>query len=402
MVRYDHDPEAGRSVLRHLPAAPFVVAVTVLAAVAAYATLDREAPKEPGHHTIGLVSTEQCPLPATGATPTPHDIGKWPFRILLRGTFEDVSGAGGGRLLALQACGAEESSLRVVAMSPTGGIYAISPQFHRAAPIASAVVGTAGIGGGTGAVWFGDARLALAGPAGSPPYLLSAIELGPRHLRVRRTVALGRGYGLTLLRGPGSSVLVSTGRALFEINARGSLRAIDTFPGLVAQHVAVVRGTDLAIVSLYSPSTVAPASSTKLVLVNIATGHQVTSLPLPGGKEVESITATSSAVLVAVGDGTSTKIERFSARVPLRRLGDGSRPVPVTLTSLALASREGAFMAFGPTTMACGVPATGDITASTLPAGASQAVSAVWSSVTTTLAIVPAGLGILTVPRACR
>jgi hypothetical protein len=139
----------------------------------------------------------------------------------LHGDFEMIAAANGS-LFALEACGAEESSLRVVEMKAGNGAAIASQSFERAAPIASAI----GVTGND--VFFGVSRLALGGSADRPPYRLSLVELDPRTLDVAKTIGLGRGYGLSLLPGRDGSLLVATGhwsRSPRQARSAGSLRS---------------------------------------------------------------------------------------------------------------------------------------------------------------------------------
>ena len=161
----------------------------------------------------------------------------------------------------------------------------------------------------------------LGGTAGTPPYRLSIVELAPRDLKVVRTIPVGRGYGLTLLDGPGGSLLVSTGRQLLEVDASGTVHTVASFPGAVVQHVAVVPGSGLVLASLFTPSAMAPAASTRLALVDLRSGLLVSDLSLPVGEEVESLVAGPGGALVAVSDGDSTEVEPRLGRCPLAELG---------------------------------------------------------------------------------
>ncbi len=368
------------------------VAVVVVAGAAAGVSLAtmRGARVRP---SVGrTIATRACAAPVTASpVSAPARIGSWPFHLLAGGVFPAVA-ADGTRALALQACGAEESSLRVVEFDPSTGSSVVSPPFTRAAPIASAVAAS------RGAVWFGESRLALEGASDTPPYELALVELRPRTLAPERTVRLGRGYGLSLLDAPGGLV-VSTGRQLLAVDAAGRVRQIASFPGVVVQRIATVPG-GAVLASLFRPSAVGPASSTRLTVVDLASGAMTASTDLPGGAEVESLAVGARAALVAVSRNGSTSLERFA--VPsLRHLSDLSPSLPATLASLNLSAGHGAVFAFGATTVACLAPSAGRVAASTTPRDAAENITSLADVSGELIAALPAGIGGLEAPSRC-
>lgn len=391
------DPHAPRSLARRSTLISLLVAATVIAAgitVVAFRVSRTVAPIGP-HATVPTL-LPPCRTPTTASSAaTPTALGSWPYRVTLHGDFEMIAAADGS-LFALEACGAEESSLRVVEMKAGNGAAIASQSFERAAPIASAI----GVTGND--VFFGVSRLALGGSADRPPYRLSLVELDPRTLDVAKTIGLGRGYGLSLLPGRDGSLLVATGRSLVEVTSTGEVRRIASF-GVVLQHTALVPGTDEALVTLFTPSAVAPAPSTELALVDLATGSIVSHLELPAGDEVLSLAAVETSALVAVSDGESTEVERYTDEDPERRLKalGHARVLPTTLAPVSLLASGQAIFAAGLSTLTCTNASNGDAEASTSPKGAAEVMTGIAQLGSSTYAVTAAGLGLLRLPAAC-
>lgn len=372
------------------------------------------------------VAEAPCATPQTASpAPVPHSLGRWPFHMLAQGVFSAVASAPHGAVVALQACGADESSLRVVSLSPKGAVLAVSPHFHHIAPVASALAVT------SDAVFVGEARLELGASTTEPPYRLSLVELDPRTLAPRRTFCLGRGYGVELDLAGGSGLLVSTGRQLLELGAGGRLSPIAGFPGVVVQHVAAVPGTSLALVSVFAPAAVPPVPATRLALVDLRRHVVVSSLAMPAADEVESLAASRHNALVAVSTGGTTSVEALLLAPRLRARPVAPGGVPSTLTPLGLASgaspaaghpstsgSSGTYFVAGSALLGCTAP-SGHVLASTAPKGVGEDVSALavespGSSPAATGAspaarrallsaavVVPAGVGVVEAPSAC-
>ncbi|MGO9198274.1 MAG: hypothetical protein ACLQK4_14235 [Acidimicrobiales bacterium] len=372
-----------------------VAAIVIAAGVAGLALGVGRAPTRRSHHAAVRPRLPTCrPAGASAPSAAPTELGAWPYDLTMPGTFEMITAAQGS-LFALEACGAEESSLRVVEIDERSGSAIASAAFGRAAPIASSIAVT------TEGLFFGESRLVLGGTAGTPPYRLSIVELAPRDLKVVRTIPVGRGYGLTLLDGPGGSLLVSTGRQLLEVDASGTVHTVASFPGAVVQHVAVVPGSGLVLASLFTPSAMAPAASTRLALVDLRSGLLVSDLSLPVGEEVESLVAGPGGALVAVSDGDSTEVERVSADAPLRSSGLPPHGVRATLAPVVLlASGPNVFVA-GLGTLACTNASSGATKASTGPDGPAEVPSGIARIGAVAYAVTPAGLGRVRLPAAC-
>jgi hypothetical protein len=300
-------------------------------------------------------------------------------------------------VLALEACGAEESALRVVDLAASGRLEGTSRRFPHLAPVASSLAVT------PAAVWLGGARLSLSGPASEAPYRLSLVELDPRTLVLERTLELGRGYGLDLVHLSPSTLLVSTGRQLLELTSSGRLSALAAFPGLVVEHVAPLPGGRAALVSLFARAAAPPQPSTRLALVALPAGRLLSSLALPGSAEVSSLVAGRADALASVWSGGTATLERFSLTPRLALDRPLPRTVPATLTALNLAQGKLAsdpVLVSGSSTLAC-ANLGGQLLASTTPVGLAEDVTSIASIPPGVAAVVPAGVGVVFLPRAC-
>ncbi|MHB1988735.1 MAG: hypothetical protein ACYCSF_12265 [Acidimicrobiales bacterium] len=371
------------------------VAAAVAAAGAAFLTMRGDLADANANVPAASTRAASC-APTAAALPvrTPRRLGSWSFELVMRGTFGMVTSGANKTILALQACGAGESSLRIVTVNPRSADAVTSRRFEHAALIASS------ISAGHDVVWFGESRLSV-GREGEPPYRLYLVALTQRRLAVTRTVALGRGYGLSLAEGPHGTVFASTGRQLLAVNSTGRVRVLASFPAAVAQHLAVVPGSYLGFVSLFTPSASASASSTKIAVVNLATGALISEIALGPGDEVESLAATTKNVLVVVASGETTSLERLPTNAPFRQLGKVTRGVSATLSPMTVLVTAGSVFVVGPNTLACAV-GTGSSRASTSPSGTSEVVSEVAAAGPYTFATTPTGLGRLALPPACR
>ena len=342
-----------------------------------------------------MAALPPCARPtAVGPTSVPARLGNWPFHLLVSGTFSALTAAPNGDLLALQACGADESSLRLLELDPSTDTAAASARFAHVAPVASAVAAN------RSGLFFGMSRLALHGGAAEPPYRLSLARIDPANMKLEQTVPLGRGYGLTLADGNGGAVLVSTGRQLLEVDKAGSVRAIASFPKAVAQELASIPGSDRALVSLFDPTAIPPRSSTALAVIDTTTGALVSSRSLAAGQEVESLEAGPRRATVTVSTGGSSQVRAYGMS-DLHPLSAPHHGVATTLTRLSLGGDESHVFVYGATTLACTSSGSGEVLASTTPRTAAQSVSSVVQEASGTYALTPAGIGRVAVPRSC-
>ncbi|MGH9294896.1 MAG: hypothetical protein ACRD0B_06150, partial [Acidimicrobiales bacterium] len=149
---------------------PVVVTVALLVAVAAggaagiavavarsTAGAHRDGSAVSREARLGISSRARCASPALPSSGrVPRTIGSWPFRLEVPGTFGSLVAGPRGSVSALQACGRQEGSLRVVRVGRDGRLLAVSQQFPRAALLTSSLA----------AAWhvllLGAARLDLA------------------------------------------------------------------------------------------------------------------------------------------------------------------------------------------------------------------------------------------------
>lgn len=374
-----------------------VVVALAAGAVAGITARLTTGPTAPGPGRRPLASA-RCSRPLTASpSAAPRTIGHWPFHLLEAGVFSSAAAGPNGSVLAVEACGAEESALRVVDLSGSGRLDGVSPPFSRLAPVASSLAVT------PAAIWLGGARLSLSGPANEAPYRLSLVELDPRTLAPERTLELGRGYGVDLVHLSRSTLLVSTGRQLLELSSSGRLSDLAAFPGLVLEHVAPLPGERAALVSLFARAATPPQPSTRLALVALPTGRLLSSLALPASAEVSSIVAGRTHALASVWSAGTTVVERFSLspRLVLDRPVAGS--VPATLTTLSLAGGApggGPVLVSGSSTLACAA-GSGRLLVSTTPVGVAEEPASIAPARQGAAAIVPAGVGLVELPPAC-
>lgn len=363
--------------------------LVVGAAAAAFRLGDGSSPATSRHFPAN------CPaVAAASPVTTPRSLGSWPFHLIAEGTFAQIEAGPDGLIDALQSCGAEESSLRLVEMTPSGKVVSSSRLFPKAALLASSFL----VEGKT--VFFAEARLSLSQKEALAPYRLTLFELGPR-LGVERSFSLGRGYGLSLVTGPERTVVASTGQALVTIRSGGAPFTLASFPGSVVQHIVSVAGSSEALVSLFRPDAVAPSSSTSIDLVDLATGVVPSSEALPAGEEVDSLAATSTAAFAVVGDGTSDALERLGGLSALRLSRSGPGLTTTSLSSLTLANAGRHLYLAGLSELACLKSSSGAVLAGTSPRSADEVPSAFAQLGTASYAVVPAGLGRLSVPPEC-
>ncbi|MGH9300196.1 MAG: hypothetical protein ACRDZT_09790, partial [Acidimicrobiales bacterium] len=163
-------------------------------------------PKLGAFHSAGKSPTvPPCAAPVTvSPVEAPTRLGRWPFHLFEAGAFQNVMGTAQGELVALQACGHEESSLRVIRMDPRDGAAVASRSFPDAALLASSLTASGHL------LFFGQAKLALSGSASMPPYALSLEVIDPASMRVVSHFSLGRGYGLALSTAATGTVIACT------------------------------------------------------------------------------------------------------------------------------------------------------------------------------------------------
>jgi hypothetical protein len=330
-------------------------------------------------------------------------LGGWRFSLLEAGTFGSVVAGHGSSLYALQACGTEETQLRVLRIGGNGNVVAVSDDFDRAALLTSSIV----LQGGS--LYVGTARLDLAGPAIDAPYELTLYRLSASNLRVLGSRPLGRGYGLLLavsdLGHPDATVLASTGRSLLAVQAGTvSVRTLATFGRSIAQHLSTDPDAPFAAVSVFAPGAVPAAAGATVELFDTKTGRVVSSAHLVAGAQVESLAFGDGGLFVALGDGLSTEVRRFA--VPVLTAGGTARGlptgIPATLQTISLDDTGGTVWATDLTALDCLDSSTGRVLSSTESSVSSMSVSGVVVAGSTTYAVTAAGIGVLAAPTACR
>ncbi len=345
-------------------------------------------------------SPELAPLQAT------PDRGTAPgLDLLAAGAFGSMV-ASGQTLYALQACGLQETQLRVVEMSEKGTVLAVSGGISRAALLTSslAVVG--------GSVFVAAARLNLSGPANAGPYVLALYRLQASNLHMTGSRVIGRGYGLSVAISDagvaGDTVVASTGRSLLAVSPESlSLRKLASFGAEVGQHIAASASSRYVAVSLFSPAAVLGRADAKVELFNVAEAKLVSSFSLGRGGEVESMTFAGDALFVAADSGPVSSTEVLRLSVPsLRRSagqsGAGSRTrsgFPATLESVGLQDGGSAVWAEETTSLSCIDPATGRELASVVSPSTVRDVVILAGR---TYVVTAGGIGILATPSRCR
>lgn len=399
--RHDGDSSArpeerGRRTSATIFTVLLVCAVVLAGATGLSAILTRSA----RHATVRTPATT-CTAPDAPPSAIPaNEIGAWRYNVVETGTFGSVVAASSSVLYAIQACGAQESSLRVIRLQPGSKQVAVSKAFDHAAFLTSSLVLA------HGSLYFGAARLDLAGSATAPPYELTLYRLSPSSLAVLGSRALGRGYGLSLYQIQGG-VIASTGGALVRIDPSSlAPRTIISFGDSVAQHVAASGLSPYVAVSLFSPAATPPAETARIELLELATGEVVSSIGLPSGSDPESLAIVSGDLWASIGSGLSTQVERYT--LPGLAVGGskGGTTVPTALQSISLntsavAGRTVVWL-HGLTLVACANPSTGAVLAwtsqtATPPASVSEIVAAGSQD----YAVTSTAIGILAVPRAC-
>ena len=387
-----------------IPLVALVLAlVLVLGGAAAGVTfLDTHGSRvRPGGRASSSAAWRACRPPELGMpAATPGRLGGWPYRLLLRGTFGAVTVGRDGTDL-LQACGPQETALRVVRVSPSGRLLAVSHMFPRAALLASALLDR------PGGVYLATARLELAGTAALPPYEIELYRLDPSTLSVTARLGLGRGYAAELALASGR-VVVATGGRLLALSLEGSrleTRPLLSFGRSVLEHLAAAGTSSLLVISTLVPGATGLSARELLETLRLHAGSGATVLArrtLPPGSSVQALAATSSSTFVVGGTGALTVVDSF--RLPGLEAAPG-RALARLLTSLDAAGLDVAgrtLWVHTVTTLECRLAKDGRLEASTMLSGSpAPAVSAVWRTAEGTFALTGSGLGRLTAPRAC-
>ncbi len=395
---------------------------------------------------VSAAEWRSCTPPRLGTTPgaPPARIGTWAYRVLATGTFTDAVPDLRGGLYLLQACGAEESSLRVVHVEHDGGVVAVSRMFRRAALLTSGLTAT------TSGVFFATARLDLAGDATLPPYQLAIARLDPQSLAVTARASLGRGRGADLAvigasqpagsgpadsgpadSGPAGVVLAATGSRLLGIVSSPSgqleVRQLLTFGPAISEHLAVDRGTSSAVVSVLVPGATGPGASTRLEVIELRVTRGTPSArllrmrKLAPGMAVQSLVATAGRVFWSGGNEAATSVE--AARLPRlgpiltkaesgtgtgsragasATTGTGMQMGTTTLQPVSLGASGDTVFVLAATSVECMSATTGRVLAATASRGSPPPAPAeIVRSGSATFAITAWGLGRLATPPAC-
>jgi len=349
-----------------------------------------------------LKTGSSAPCPPSGARANPANptaVGRWPYRLIERGTFGSVVSGAGGTAFAIEACGTFESDLRVVRMSLGRSEPVQASAFVHAALLTSSLVSS----GGT--LYLGAARLDLAGPASSPPYELTVYRLDPATMTFTASRALGRGYGLDLL-ATGSELVAATGSSLLRIGRSSlTIRRLAGFGRSVAQHVVADAATGAYAVGLFTPGAAAPGAGARIELVTGRSGHVVSRAALPAGSDPESLVVAGGRLWAAVGNGLSTTVRVY--RLPgLTPVGsgrpNGAWPVLAAPESTALDSAAGSVWTRGLSELECSSATTGKVLAATTQSGPAPVfLSQIFENGSALYAVSPAGVGRLFPATAC-
>jgi hypothetical protein len=321
-------------------------------------------------------------------------VGAWPYNLLVAGTFASVT-ASTSSLYALQACGAQETELRVVELAVSGRIEAVSGGFERSALLTSSLTLA------DGALYVGTARLDLSGPTNAGPYLLTIYRLDPSTLQVLGSRPLGRGYGLSLV-GTGGVILASTGSSLLAVQSRSlSWRTLASFGSSIAQHMAASGSSPYVAVSLIDPGASAAATGGRIELLEVASGAVVAMDDLGAGAAVESMALSSGGLFVAIGTGASSQVRRLELPALSPAGSEPGTPtgLATTLESITLDGTGGAVWATELTALVCLDPLTGAELASTTP---KSPVTEVVVAGADDIALTGPGIGVLGAPADCR
>jgi hypothetical protein len=353
--------------------------------------------------SVSPTGWDACRTPQLGApAPVPASLGSWAFHLVVRGTFGKAVAAPDGNLDLLQACGAEETSLRVVRIGPGGRVAAVSTMFPRAALLASDLVAAGG------ALFLATAHLDLSAEPASAPYEIDLERLDATTLRVTGSAPLGRGTQAELAAG-GGNLLLSTGSRLLAVRSSASNR-LETHPLLTLgrsalEHLAVDPTTGLVVVSAFVPGATGPAVGAVLESFRVK-GDSLRRLALealPPGSSVQALVAGDGRAVLAGGSGVVTNVTML--RLP--RLGPdpdaGRRGVLLTtLEAAGLVETGGVLFVVTPSSLECRSAETGQRLATTRLRGSPlPAVTALARAGSLDYAVTAAGVGEVAMPVAC-
>jgi hypothetical protein len=324
------------------------------------------------------------------------------FNLLESGTFGSVVPGPRSTLYALQACGTEETELRVLHLSANGDVLAVSSSFERAALLTSSLAID------DGSLYLGAARLDLSGSPADAPYALTLYRLSAPGLEVLGSRSLGRGFGLSLLASDqghaGSTVVASTGHMLLAV--RSGTLTVTTLAGFgqsIAQHVSADTDAPYAAVSVFEPGSSRVSPGATVELIDTATGRVVSLARLAGALQVDSLAFGAGVLFAAVSDGMSTEVKRFGvpALVSPGWATGRTTGIPATLETMSLDGAAGVVWATDQTALVCLDASTGRVLSSATSSSSSAAVSGVVASGSGTYAVTSSGIGVLDVPAAC-
>ena len=390
-----------RPVSGHRHALTVVAVLAACALVAGGATGIRAILTRTARHAVASNPATACVAPQTPPTVVaPNHIGGWKFSEIEAGTFASVIAAPPSTLYAIQACGAEETALRIISINLKTKAVVVSGAFARAALLTSSLTRV------DGSLYFGAARLDLSGGATAPPYELTLYRLEPATLKVVGERPLGRGYGLTLAAAQ-NTIVASTGHELLTVDPSSlASREVLSFGKSVAQHMSLLAnaGSDRYVaVNLFSPAAVPPAESARIELVDLANGGVVSSIGLPSGSDPESLSLGPSGLWASVGDGLSTVVTHYETPSLTQATAGDRSHIPASLQTLSLDTGRGVIWVRGLTYLSCADPATGHVLASTVPSGSPPpSVNQIVTEGSTIYAVTQSAIGLLAVPGSCQ
>ncbi len=403
-------PDLGMSLLeilrRFRPSGPWAALIVIACVLIAGGTGLRLELVHPADASQVSNSRTACPSPELPPLGVTADRGATRgFDLLAAGAFGSMV-ASGPTFYALQACGLQETQLRVVEMSETGTVLAVSTGIPRAALLTSSLAVV------NGSVFVAAARLNLSGPANAGPYILTLYRMRASNLHLTGSRELGRGYGLSVATSDsgasGATLVASTGRSLLAVSPGSlSLRRVASFGAEVGQHIATSASSHYVAVSLFFPAAVLGRTDAKVELFNVDGAKLVSSFPLGPGGVVESMTVAGDALFVAAGSGPESSTEVLRLSVPSLRRSSGRSVVgrragtgfPATLESVGLQDGGSAVWATETSSLSCIDPATGRELASVV---SPSPVSDVVILAGKTYVVTAEGIGTLATPSRCR
>lgn len=378
-----------RQLRQNLSLVTAVVAVLLLAAGGAAAAFRLSRPAKASDPKTGS-RADGCQQAASGLpNKTPSSLGSWRYQPTLAGTFLSFVPGPRGLLDALQACGAEESSLRLIELSRAGQLEEASRHFKKAAPLASSAVWSGRH------LYLGTGTLALSKTTARVPYRLELYELNAR-LQVVKQLPLGRGDGLVLVPGPQGSVVASTGTSFVRILPDGEKVPLGYSSNAVTQHVVSMTSTT-ALVSTFRPSAQSPSSSTTLFVLNLRTGAVSSAKHLAGEEEIESLAWNGRKALAVLSSGSTESLEETTSLQPLAL---SSIRNETALSSISLLASSSHLLVSSLNALSC-LSSSGAVVASTRPRGSAEVPSGLGEEDRVSFAITPSGIGKLLLPAAC-